>query len=187
MKNYLSAVVIFTMSLSGCRSGKIAVEPQSTGSGYSENTAVTNFSEPDTWLLGYIQPGQFSKPPHSEWFVKGFDDYKPVQEVIRELTQIDKEDLSIKIVLGTWCPDSRREVPRFMKIMELWQFPAGKVIFVGVDDTKIAPVGGYNTLQIERVPTFIIMQNKVEAGRIIENPVTSLEQDMLNILTRNEK
>jgi hypothetical protein len=37
------------------------------------------------------------------------------------------------------------------------------------------------------VPTFIVLQNKIEAGRIIENPVTSLEQDMLNILTGNEK
>jgi hypothetical protein len=74
-----------------------------------------------------------------------------------------------------------------MKIMDLWQFPAGKVVFVGVDNSKIAPIGGYDTLQIERVPTFIIMHNKVETGRIIENPVTSLEQDMLNILTRNEK
>jgi hypothetical protein len=74
-----------------------------------------------------------------------------------------------------------------MKIMDLWQFPAGNIVFVGVDNSKIAPVGGYDTLQIERVPTFIIMRNKVETGRIIENPVTSLEQDMLNILTRNEK
>jgi len=186
MKKYLPVVIIFTLLLSGCRTGKPAVESQTTDSRVAENPAV-NFSESVTWLLGYINAGQFLRPPHSEWFVKGFDEYMPVQEVITRLSRIDMEDLSIKIVLGTWCPDSRREVPRFMKIIDLWQFPAGKVIFVGVDNSKIAPVGGYDTLQIERVPTFIIMQNKVEAGRIIENPVTSLEQDMLNILTRNEK
>jgi hypothetical protein len=48
-------------------------------------------------------------------------------------------------------------------------------------------VGGYDTLNIERVPTFIFLKNKVEAGRIIETPVTSLEQDMLNILTGMNK
>ena len=186
MKKYLAAVFLFTIFLSGCRTGKSASESQITGSGVAENAAV-NFSEPVTWLLGYINAGQFKKPPHSEWFVKGFDEYMPAQEVLTQLSRIVKEDLSIVIVLGTWCPDSRREVPRFMKIIDLWQFPAGKVIFTGVDNTKIAPVGGYDTLQIERVPTFIIMKNKIEAGRIIENPVTSLEQDMLNILTRNEK
>jgi len=186
MKKYLLAVILLTILLICCRTVKPAAESQTTDSRVAENPAV-NFSEPGTWLLGYIIAGQLSRPPHSEWFAKGFDEYMPVPEVITQLNRIDKEALSIKIVLGTWCPDSRREVPRFMKIIDLLQFPAGKVVFVGVDNTKIAPVGGYDTLQIERVPTFIIMQNKVEAGRIIENPVTSLEQDMLNILTRNEK
>lgn len=186
MKKYLPAIILCTLLMSGCRTGKQAAESQSTGSAPAENPKV-NFSEPDTWLLGYINASQFSRPPHSDWFVKGFDEYMPVQEVITQLNRIDKEDLSIKIVLGTWCPDSRREVPRFMKIIDLWQFPAGNITFVGVDNSKIAPVGGYDTLQIERVPTFLIIRNKIETGRIIENPVTSLEQDMLNILTRNEK
>jgi thiol-disulfide isomerase/thioredoxin len=89
--------------------------------------------------------------------------------------------------MGTWCPDSRREVPRFMRILDLWQFPPGKVTFIGVDNTKLAPVGDFDRLEIERVPTFIILKNNVEAGRIIENPETSLEQDIINILTRSEK
>ena len=95
-------------------------------------------------------------------------------------------DITIKIVMGTWCPDSRREVPRFMRILDVWQFPASKVTFIGVDDAKLSPVGEYDKLDIQRVPTFIIYKNNIEAGRIIENPKTSLEQDMVNILTRNE-
>ena len=183
MKKYLSAVILFTMIFTGCRTSKTAVENKSPGREAEENSAAINFSVPDTWLLGYINPSLFSKPPHSEWFLNGFDGYRPDQEVIGKLAQINKDGLSIQIVMGTWCPDSRREVPRFMKIIDLWKFPAEKVIFIGVDNTKIAPVGGYDTLGIERVPTFIVLQNKIEAGRIIENPVTSLEQDMLNILT----
>ena len=88
--------------------------------------------------------------------------------------------------MGTWCPDSRREVPRFMKILNIWQFPATKLTFIGVDNAKLSPVGEYNSLDIQRVPTFIIYKNNIEAGRIIENPTTSLEQDIVNILNRNE-
>jgi thiol-disulfide isomerase/thioredoxin len=153
----------------------------------TDKPASINFMEPSTWLLGYINPGQFSQPPHSEWYLKGFEAYQPVQDVIDKLALTDKENLSIKIVMGTWCPDSRREVPRFMKILDLWGFPSEKVTIIGVDNTKIAPIGDYEKLGIERVPTFIILENKIESGRIIENPVTSLEQDMLNILNRNEK
>ena len=92
--------------------------------------------------------------------------------------QINKDDLSIKIVMGTWCPDSRREVPRFMKIVDLWDFRLKRLISLELIIQSYAPVGGYDTLNIERVPTFIFLRNKVETGRIIENPVTSLEQDM---------
>ena len=186
MKKILTAVIFFTMILTGCRTGKSVIENRSSGDQPAEKQTDTNYADPVTWLLGYINPLQFSKPPHSEWFQKGFNEYQPVGEVIGKLAFLNKEDFSIRIVLGTWCPDSRREVPRFMKIIDLLQFPAEKIIFVGVDNAKIAPVGGYDTLGIERVPTFIFMKNKVETGRIIENPVTSLEQDMLNILTGNE-
>jgi thiol-disulfide isomerase/thioredoxin len=187
MKRYLTAVIILTMILAGCRTGKPVAENSSSVEQNTEKQAGISYADPVTWLLGYINPLQFSKPPHSEWFQKGFNEYQPVGEIIGKLTLLNKDDISIRIVLGTWCPDSRREVPRFMKILDLIQFPAEKVIFVGVDNIKIAPVGGYDTLRIERVPTFIILKKKVETGRIIENPVTSLEQDMLNILTGNEK
>jgi len=146
-----------------------------------------NYADPSTWLLGYINPGMFSNHPHSEWYVRGRDEYNPDRTVIEGLGTAISDDLSILVVLGTWCPDSRREVPRFMKIVAETGFPAERMVFVGVDISKIAPVGGYDTLNIERVPTFIFLKNKVEAGRIIETPVTSLEQDMLNILTGNEK
>ena len=84
--------------------------------------------------------------------------------------------------MGTWCPDSRREVPRFMKILDAWNFSPGMLTFIGVDNGKLSPIGEYDQLEIQRVPTFIIYKNNIEAGRIIENPVTSLEQDMVNIL-----
>ena len=100
------------------------------------------------------------------------------------LTDISKDGITIKIVLGTWCPDSRREVPRFMRILDLWQFPMANVTFIGVDNAKLSPVGEYEKLDIQRVPTFIIYKNNIEAGRIIENPTTSLEQDMVNILKK---
>ena len=145
----------------------------------------TDFSEQSTWLLGYFPKSRMSGEPHSEWFMKGYDSYAPDNEVINQLNTIAKDILTIKIVLGTWCPDSRREVPRFMRIIDLWQFPAEKITFIGVDNAKLSPIGEYTSLSIERVPTFIIYKNNIEAGRIIENPTTSLEQDIVNIL-KNE-
>ncbi len=147
----------------------------------------TDFHGQSTWLLGYIDPDRFTRPPHNEWFLNGFDEYNADSVVLGKLRETLPDGLSIKVVLGTWCPDSRREVPRFMKITGLLGVDQADMTFIGVDDAKISPVGEYEELGIERVPTFIFYKNNVEAGRIIENPVSSLEQDMLDILTGNKK
>jgi thiol-disulfide isomerase/thioredoxin len=187
MKRLLLLVALIILISGGYKTKKPAVEVFSTDAKQKNENPSAKFSEQSTWLLGYFNPAQLSSPPYSEWFTKGFEEYQPDQNVIGKLMEINKDDLTIQIVMGTWCPDSRREVPRFMQILDRWKFPAAKVTFIGVDNAKLSPVGDFDKLDIQRVPTFIILKNKVEAGRIIENPVTSLEQDMLNILTRNEK
>jgi thiol-disulfide isomerase/thioredoxin len=186
MKKILIAALLLVI-LSGCKTKKPAAGSSASETRKELEGQGTNFSDQSTWLLGYFNPAQLSRPPHSEWYLKGFDQYQPNVEAMTRLQTIIKDDLTITIVMGTWCPDSRREVPRFMRVLDLWNFPQDNVTFIGVDNTKLAPVGGYDALNIERVPTFIILKNKVEAGRIIENPETSLEQDIVNILTRNEK
>ena len=161
------------------------VAPNSPSASIAPDAAI-NFSDPGTWLLGYFNPVKLTGEPYSSWYIKGYDDYQLNTEAVNNLFDINKEGLMIKIVMGTWCPDSRREVPRFMRILDIWQFPAGKVTFIGVDNEKHSPVDDFDKLDIQRVPTFIIYKNNIEAGRIIENPATSLEQDMVNILKRNE-
>jgi thiol-disulfide isomerase/thioredoxin len=170
----------------GCKT----VRPLSHGNSELKNKPVMtdattpeiNFHDQTTWILGYFKPDQLTHYPYSTWYVKGIDDYQIKTEALNKLLEINKDDLSIKIIMGVWCPDSRREVPRFMRVMDAWHFPVEKLIFIGVDDAKQSPVGEFTSLDIQRVPTFILYKNNIEAGRIIENPKTSLEQDLVDIL-----
>jgi thiol-disulfide isomerase/thioredoxin len=187
MKKFTFLLIVCIVSLEACHTTKSVADKNSAiqkkpEASVAENQKQVDYSEQSTWLLGYFNPGQLKSEPHSAWYYKGFDDYKVNQEALKSLSDFGKEELSVKIVMGTWCPDSRREVPRFMKVLEEWNFPESSLTFIGVDNVKLSPVGGYEALDIQRVPTFIIYKNNLEAGRIIENPVTSLEQDMVNIL-----
>jgi len=148
-------------------------------------THVWDFRDATTWLLGEISPSRFFDTPYSSWYVSGYRDYSPDPVIMEQLKEIDIDDYTVTIVLGTWCSDSRREVPRFMKIIDQWGFPEDKISFIGVDINKAAPLADFKEYGIERVPTFIFFKNKSEKGRIIEIPVTSLEQDTRNILTEN--
>ena len=176
---------LLLLVLTACSSGRKSVSEALVNE--PPKPAAVSFSDPTTWILGYFQRSQLSREPHSEWFLKGYDAYQPSPDVIAKLRSVPVDGVTIKIVLGTWCPDSRREVPRFMRIANICEFPSALITFIGVDNSKNGPVGEFPSLMIERVPTFIIYKNNVEIGRIIENPATSLEQDIVNILTGNGK
>ncbi len=191
MKN-LSLLLLSVIILTGsCKTTKPAAEIRpvvATAQAGQQNVTnpEVNFSDPSTFIIGFFKIERLAQPPYSDWYLKGFDDYSINSDPLNKLMDIKSDNLKIKIVMGTWCPDSRREVPKLMKILDIWRFPVSQLTIIGVDKAKKAPVSEYESLDIQRVPTFIIYKNNVEAGRIIENPVTSLEQDMVNILTRND-
>ena len=179
-------IVAVALTATGCRTMKTAVsEPapqQQTAEAGEAADHVWDFRDASTWILGDFNLERLMEPPYASWYISGYSEYHPDQIVMEQLKKVDTSDLTITIVLGTWCPDSRREVPRFMKIIDLWGFPEKKIRFIGTDIDKVAPLDDYKTLGIERVPTFIFYENNSEKGRIIEVPVTSLEVDSRDIL-----
>lgn len=203
MRKTVSIFVIILLMAAACRSSRTAPQGSQTTDvqevvaeqvAEEEVTAeevapqpVIDWYRPDTWLIGYFLPDLFLRPPHNAWYTKGYNDYKPEIETIFKIQDANIEGVSILIVLGTWCGDSRREVPRFLKMLDQCSLTRIKVTYLGVDLSKYSPVGDYEKLNILKVPTFIVYRNNIEAGRIIEYPVTSLERDFLEILSKEVK
>ena len=90
----------------------------------------------------------------------------------------------MKIVFGSWCHDSKIQLPRFIKVLDLAGYDERDLMIIGVDSNKNALLMNIEDLDIKRVPTFIIMQNGIELGRIIESPVKSLERDLWKIVRK---
>ena len=89
-------------------------------------------------------------------------------------------DLHIEVYFGTWCHDSQREVPRFLKIMS--QKPTLSNRLVALDYEKSEPKGSAKHHDIKFTPTFIVYKNNQEVGRIIERPKVSLAADISAML-----
>ncbi len=139
-------------------------------------------------LLGKINKEGLSTNTYAEWFNKNYEEYNPNQTSIDSLkNQLGK--YTITAFMGTWCGDSKREVPRFYKVLEEANFPLERLTMVGVsrdrDTYKQSPGGEEENLSIHRVPTFIIYKNGKELNRIVESPVTSIEEDLEQILQKN--
>jgi len=88
-------------------------------------------------------------------------------------------------IVATWCPDSRREVPRFLAIMNAAGFPASAVTMIGVDRTKKDAEGLTGKWGITRVPTFVFLREGREVGRVVERTPdgATLEAEIARILS----
>lgn len=135
-------------------------------------------------LVGYATKADFKQEPYgSEWFNDYYEYYETDKKTISALKPYMK-DVTIKAFMGTWCGDSKREVPNFYKILDETGFNQNKLELVTVNRQKKAN-GLENGYNIIRVPTFIFYKNGKEIGRFVEHTVNGafLEQDMLKIVS----
>ncbi len=128
---------------------------------------------------GWIDRSVLQGPPHQE-FKAGYDSATVQAPMITMLRSLDK-GISTIVFLGTWCPDSRRNVPHFLKVVDEAGVPPDSIKLYCVDRTKKSDDGMTATYNIQRVPTFIFLKGGKEIGRIIESPELSIEQDMVKI------
>lgn len=119
-----------------------------------------------------------------DWYTSGYEHYEPLLDTIISLKEYLADEYQYIIVLGSWCPDSRREVPAMVKVLNLAGVEMSSVRFIGVDHRKQAPVVFLEELQIEKVPTLIVFKGEEEKGRIVETPEVSIEDDLLQILIK---
>jgi thiol-disulfide isomerase/thioredoxin len=135
-------------------------------------------------LIGKINKAGLKSGIYAEWFNNNYNDYQVENSWFEQMPNNLLKDVKIKLIMATWCGDSKREVPRFYKIIEASGFSEKKLEIIAVDRTKKAEGFDLQNLSIERVPTFIFYKENKEIGRIIETPQTTLEGDMIQILQK---
>lgn len=103
------------------------------------------------------------------------------EDTLEALAQVSKEDLEFVVYLGTWCEDSQTHVPMLFELMQKLNWPC---TWIGVNRDKECPFEKKEckTWDIQYVPTLVIKRQGVELGRIVEQPVTTWENDLLKLL-----
>jgi thiol-disulfide isomerase/thioredoxin len=141
-------------------------------------------------ILGNCSLSQLEKKPYSEWYAKNFSAYEPNIQVLAALKKTNPTKYMVKIFFGSWCGDSKRELPKMTKVLEKLSFPQKNLTLIGVDDStevyKQSPQRQEAGMNIFRVPTFIVFENGKEVGRIVEYPTETMERDLLKIFARKE-
>ena len=142
-------------------------------------------SHGNSMLLGQCSKERLQEKPYDAWFNKNYADYK-IDTVSAEILKDKLRGKKIELFMGTWCGDSRREVPRMFKILDYCGVKQKNIELVMLDSRdslyKQSPTHEERGLHIHRVPDLIIFEKDKEMGRIVESPVVSLEKDMLSII-----
>ncbi|HEY4597353.1 MAG TPA: thioredoxin family protein [Thermoanaerobaculia bacterium] len=117
-----------------------------------------------------------------EW-VQAEVDAKPDAGAAQALGTVEP-GAEVTVFLGTWCGDSRREVPRFWKALDTEGSAVPfQIRYVGVDHDKKQPADLLKENDVRYLPTFIVRRGGHEVGRIVESSPHGVEQDLLALLT----
>jgi hypothetical protein len=147
----------------------------------SQNYSVMKDEKGKIMVVGAIRWEDWQKV--AGWESYAADDYTSdaaLTQLLKELIQ--KRMPTLFLFAGSWCDDSKEELPRLYKLIIAERYLTGRIILFGVDRQKREPSGAAEKLKIEKVPTLVVFADGREIGRIIEHPKVSWEYDLFRIL-----
>ena len=143
---------------------------------------LTSCSESQNYLLdeGIIDIDYLKNSPKTYWFNENFENYSV--EKINRYNFSELYNYNIEIFMNTLCHDSKREIPKLIKILKELNFPEQNLKIVLLDPNKKSKMGYEVNKNITNTPTIIFNKEDIEINRIVEFPMESLEDDILKIL-----
>lgn len=162
---YLFLIIIFISSLTAAQ---------------DKNKSTIDTTKNKKMLIGYCDRSAFADTAFT-WFDEEYEKYE-IDESALEIDRSELKDITIHIVMGTWCSDSREQIPRLYKILDYLKIGEDKITLISIDRNKKAESLDLNEYVVEKVPTIIVYKDGFEMGRIIETPEESLEADLSNYI-----
>ena len=138
-----------------------------TLNGFSQKQFEVINEQNEKILKGIITREDISADTSFKWYNQNQTGYKPNTATVNALKS-KGGDLRILAFGGTWCGDTQFILPKFFSILDASSFPADRVTLIGVDRSKKTIGHLTEALNVINVPTFIIMKNGVELGRVVE-------------------
>lgn len=173
MTKYLIVLAVIALSL-GNTKDKTDINSQKD---HTKKVTIKN-----GMILGEFEKEDLQQKPYSTWFEPGYENFSPDGKAMAIIKE-NIGDYDIKLFMGTWCRDSKRETPKFLKILDEAGYNYKQLTMYGVDRSKSTPSNDQADLNIRRVPTMIFYKDGKEVNRFVEYPQeSSIEEDIAKIV-----
>jgi len=148
----------------------------------TQDKAENTEKDQQDMLIGEFKKEDLQKEPFSKWFSPAYENYTPNTSEMNTINE-NINDYEIKVLMGTWCGDSKREVPKLLKILDKADFNYENLEMVAVDYDKTTPSKIEEELDVHHVPTIIFYKNGKEINRFVEySQGESIEDDLSKIV-----
>jgi thiol-disulfide isomerase/thioredoxin len=118
-------------------------------------------------LKGFISRQQLAADPAFAWFAQNSKGYTPEASAVAALKGA-KDSIYVLAFGGTWCGDTKAILPKFYALADAAGLAQDRITLLGVDVSKKTIQHLSETFNVTRVPTFIVLKNGQEMGRVVE-------------------
>jgi thiol-disulfide isomerase/thioredoxin len=157
MKNIYLAIAV--AALFACNASRRAAHKQ--------DYTVTTEADGTKILNGYINRSLIENDTAFAWFKNNMK-YGTADAVAINAFEKNKTKFSMIVFGGTWCSDTQNLLPVFYRLVDKSGYPDTKITLIGVDRAKTTIDSLQKKWSITNVPTFIVMHDGKEVGRIVE-------------------
>jgi len=159
MKKLLASFILSTVLFTSCTVAQNVVSETKT---YETTSDGSN-----KILKGYIDRSTIESDTSFKWFK---DNMKYGNADAAAVQSFQKNGSNVYFVVfgGTWCGDTKNLLPVFYRLVDKSGLSNDKITLIGVDRAKTALNNFHKAFNVTRVPTFIVMKDGKEIGRVVE-------------------
>jgi thiol-disulfide isomerase/thioredoxin len=163
MKVYIAPLLLVsTILFFSCKTS----QPSLSAAASNRNYEIVPDSETKV-LRGIIHRSDLENDTTFAWFKRNMQ-YGTADANAIEALKKNGKSIRMVVFCGTWCHDSQNLLPVFYRMVDKAGFPDSSIMLVAVDRNKTTSNHLEQTYNVTNVPTFIVMKNGKETGRVVE-------------------
>jgi len=140
---------------------------------FAQSAEISHDPEGNKIIKGFISRQELANDSSFTWFLQNQKDYTPDQSALKAL-RANKDSINIIAFGGTWCSDTKYILPKFYVLSDASGLSPDRITLIGVDHNKKTIQHLSEAFNVTNVPTFIVMKNGKEIGRVVEYGTTGM-------------
>ncbi|MDB5197573.1 MAG: hypothetical protein JWP88_1944 [Flaviaesturariibacter sp.] len=136
-------------------------------SSFAQSAETTVEKDGTKIVKGFLSKADLAGDSSFQWFSVTYKATKPMGATVQAF-QSGKDSVYILAFGGTWCDDTKQILPKVYATADAAGFSQDRITLLGVDRNKKTVQHLSESFGITNVPTFIVLKNGKEIGRVVE-------------------